>query len=271
MLSINEIQKKHEAKVEGNEAGQAFIKVHAYFDDIETVYSAAVPQGLKLNMTHIILYSTFLSYQVNGKTCHEGQEKLAKRCKVSDRTVRRHMEQLIELGLVEYETRKTSYGTYQYKALPITDAHLNPPETMKEVQEVKEPDLPVAEVKQKAPEATVTPTADETKAPEQKPVETHTQAPVASMDDFEDDTEDDDQNDDVMLPASEPKQIKPKRNYTSRLVHYVSKIDDRKLQETDDEWYERITKEDGFQHDPDFYAELMATHGAAIAFAYIAF
>ncbi|EIS3378299.1 helix-turn-helix domain-containing protein, partial [Escherichia coli] len=74
------------------------------------------------------LYYRFLSYQENGLNCYESHETLAKIFKSSPSTIKRKINDLKEMGLLETSPHPDPYiSSLIYNALPLTDAHITPP------------------------------------------------------------------------------------------------------------------------------------------------
>ncbi|HBB2779831.1 TPA: transcriptional regulator, partial [Escherichia coli] len=91
-------------------------------------YSDKFPQGKDLDLLHIVLYFRFLSYQENNLNCYESHETLAKIFKSSASTIKRKINDLKEMGLLETSPHPDPYiSSLIYNALPLTDAHITPP------------------------------------------------------------------------------------------------------------------------------------------------
>ncbi len=105
-----------------------FTKHYDTFDNISKIYSDKFPQGKDLELLHIVLYFRFLSYQENNLNCYESHETLAKIFKSSASTIKRKINDLKEMGLLETSPHPEPYiSSLIYNALPLTDAHITPP------------------------------------------------------------------------------------------------------------------------------------------------
>ena len=105
-----------------------FTKHYDTFDNISKIYSDKFPQGKDLELLHIVLYFRFLSYQENNLNCYESHETLAKIFKSSSSTIKRKINDLKEMGLLETSPHPDPYiSSLIYNALPLTDAHITPP------------------------------------------------------------------------------------------------------------------------------------------------
>lgn len=105
-----------------------FIKHYDTFDNVSKIYSDKFPQGKDLELLHIVLYFRFLSYQENNLNCYESHETLAKIFKSSASTIKRKINDLKEMGLLETSPHPDPYiSSLIYNALPLTDAHITPP------------------------------------------------------------------------------------------------------------------------------------------------
>ncbi|EFS3869602.1 helix-turn-helix domain-containing protein [Shigella boydii] len=105
-----------------------FTKHYNTFDNISKIYSNEFPEGKVLDLLHIVLYYRFLSYQENGLNCYESHETLAKIFKSSASTIKRKINDLKDMGLLETSPHPEPYiSSLIYNALPLTDAHITPP------------------------------------------------------------------------------------------------------------------------------------------------
>ncbi|EFE0738390.1 transcriptional regulator [Escherichia coli] len=105
-----------------------FTKHYDTFDNISKIYSDKFPQGKDLDLLHIVLYFRFLSYQENNLNCYESHVTLAKIFKSSASTIKRKINDLKEMGLLETSPHPDPYiSSLIYNALPLTDAHITPP------------------------------------------------------------------------------------------------------------------------------------------------
>ena len=105
-----------------------FTKHYDTFDNVSKIYSDKFPQGKDLELLHIVLYFRFLSYQENNLNCYESHETLAKIFKSSASTIKRKINDLKEMGLLEASPHPDPYiSSLIYNALPLTDAHITPP------------------------------------------------------------------------------------------------------------------------------------------------
>lgn len=106
-----------------------FTKHYDTFDNVSKIYSDKFPQGKDLDLLHIVLYFRFLSYQENNLNCYESHETLAKIFKSSASTIKRKINDLKEMGLLETSPHPDPYiSSLIYNALPLTDAHITPRE-----------------------------------------------------------------------------------------------------------------------------------------------
>ncbi|GDH80668.1 hypothetical protein BvCmsKKP006_02316 [Escherichia coli] len=118
-----------------------FTKHYDTFDNVSKIYSDKFPQGKDLDLLHIVLYFRFLSYQENNLNCYESHETLAKIFKSSASTIKRKINDLKEMGLLETSPHPDPYiSSLIYNALPLTDAHITPPgeSSLSDLSEVEE-------------------------------------------------------------------------------------------------------------------------------------
>ncbi|KZQ12613.1 hypothetical protein A3N51_19685 [Enterobacter kobei] len=133
--TLAQIQAKHEHTYQDEDGktvkSQTFKKDFTFFEDIEYLYSKDCPDGIKIDSFHVALYCRFLSYQANGSNCYESHATLARKHKTSSSTVKRRIEDLRKLGLViTDEHPDPNISSLLYTALPLTDAHVIPPDQL---------------------------------------------------------------------------------------------------------------------------------------------
>lgn len=131
--TLAQIKAKHEHTYQDEDGktvtSLTFVKDFTFFEDIEYLYSKDCPDGIKIDSHHVALYCRFMSYQADGKTCYESQGTLARKRKTSVSTIGRRISDLKKLGLVTTSPNPDpKYDTLLYTALPLTDAHITPPE-----------------------------------------------------------------------------------------------------------------------------------------------
>ncbi|EIZ9235981.1 hypothetical protein SMY66_002156 [Cronobacter sakazakii] len=133
--SLAQIQAKHKHDYQDEDGktvtSQTFIKEFTFFEDIERLYSNDFPDGKVIDSFHVALYCRFLSYQANDSNCYESHATLARKHKTSSSTVKRRIEDLRKLGLViTDEHPDPNISSLLYTALPLTDAHVIPPDQL---------------------------------------------------------------------------------------------------------------------------------------------
>lgn len=133
--TLAQIKAKHEHTYQDEDGKTVtsliFVKDFTFFEDIEYLYSKDCPDGIKIDSHHVALYCRFMSYQADGKTCYESQGTLARKRKTSVSTIGRRISDLKKLGLVTTAPNPDpKYDTLLYTALPLTDAHITPPEAL---------------------------------------------------------------------------------------------------------------------------------------------
>lgn len=101
-----------------------FTKHYDTFDNVSKIYSDKFPQGKDLDLLHIVLYFRFLSYQENNLNCYESHETLAKIFKSSASTIKRKINDLKEMGLLETSPHPDPYiSSLIYNAL-LSQMHI---------------------------------------------------------------------------------------------------------------------------------------------------
>jgi len=132
---LAQIQAKHKQDYQDEDdktvTSHTFIKEFTFFEDIERLYSNDFPDGKVIDSFHVALYCRFLSYQANDSNCYESHATLARKHKTSSSTVKRRIEDLRKLGLViTDEHPDPNISSLLYTALPLTDAHVIPPDQL---------------------------------------------------------------------------------------------------------------------------------------------
>ncbi|ELY2616272.1 TPA: hypothetical protein ACKFMW_002393 [Enterobacter hormaechei] len=133
--TLAQIQAKHKQDYQDEDdktvTSHTFIKEFTFFEDIERLYSNDFPDGKVIDSFHVALYCRFLSYQANDSNCYESHATLARKHKTSSSTVKRRIEDLRKLGLViTDEHPDPNISSLLYTALPLTDAHVIPPDQL---------------------------------------------------------------------------------------------------------------------------------------------
>ncbi|HED1446763.1 TPA: hypothetical protein R4S89_001469 [Enterobacter hormaechei subsp. steigerwaltii] len=133
--TLAQIQAKHKQDYQDEDdktvTSHTFIKEFTFFEDIERLYSNDFPDGKVIDSFHVALYCRFLSYQANDSNCYESHATLARKHKTSSSTVKRRIEDLRKLGLViTDELPDPNISSLLYTALPLTDAHVIPPDQL---------------------------------------------------------------------------------------------------------------------------------------------
>ncbi|MCC2016518.1 helix-turn-helix domain-containing protein [Enterobacter hormaechei] len=133
--TLAQIQAKHKQGYQDEDdktvTSHTFIKEFTFFEDIERLYSNDFPDGKVIDSFHVALYCRFLSYQANDSNCYESHATLARKHKTSSSTVKRRIEDLRKLGLViTDEHPDPNISSLLYTALPLTDAHVIPPDQL---------------------------------------------------------------------------------------------------------------------------------------------
>ncbi|HHO0373983.1 TPA: hypothetical protein ACRR6V_001978 [Enterobacter hormaechei] len=133
--TLAQIQAKHKQDYQDEDdktvTSHTFIKEFTFFEDIEHLYSNDFPDGKVIDSFHVALYCRFLSYQANDSNCYESHATLARKHKTSSSTVKRRIEDLRKLGLViTDEHPDPNISSLLYTALPLTDAHVIPPDQL---------------------------------------------------------------------------------------------------------------------------------------------
>lgn len=127
MLSNKEIITKYEH----NDVGQEkFFKSYHNIYNIYTIYSPDIETGeMKFSLQMKTIYSYLLSWQENGLTCYQNQADLARMCDMSRQRFVEMTSKMQKAGILKKE-KIEGRRNKELIALPITDAHINPPESI---------------------------------------------------------------------------------------------------------------------------------------------
>ena len=127
MLSNKEIKTKHE---HNDVEQEKFFKSYHNIYNIYTIYSPDIETGeMKFSLQMKTIYSYLLSWQENGLTCYQNQEDLAKMCDMSRQRFVEMTSKMQKAGILKKE-KIEGRRNKELIALPITDSHLNPPESI---------------------------------------------------------------------------------------------------------------------------------------------
>ncbi|MGK3485109.1 helix-turn-helix domain-containing protein [Klebsiella michiganensis] len=127
MLSNNEIKTKYE---HNDVEQEKFFKSYHNIYNIYTIYSPDIETGeMKFSLQMKTIYSYLLSWQENGLTCYQNQEDLAKMCDMSRQRFVEMTSKMQKAGILKKE-KIEGRRNKELIALPITDSHLNPPESI---------------------------------------------------------------------------------------------------------------------------------------------
>ena len=134
------------------------LNIPHYFKEIPFIYSPHLEKGrVKFSARMQKLYCYVADWEKSGGVCYEEQSELAKVCDLSRGKTNDLIEQMELIGLIT-RTKIPSRRNKELRALPLTDAHITPPE---------------------APTAQPVAASDEVPAPEPvKTVETHEDTPA---------------------------------------------------------------------------------------------
>ncbi|WP_154968297.1 MULTISPECIES: hypothetical protein [Klebsiella] len=127
MLSNKEIITKYE---HNDVEQEKFFKSYHNIYNIYTIYSPDIETGeMKFSLQMKTIYSYLLSWQENGLTCYQNQEDLAKLCDMSRQRFVEMTSKMQKAGILKKE-KTEGRRNKELIALPITDSHLNPPESI---------------------------------------------------------------------------------------------------------------------------------------------
>jgi hypothetical protein len=135
MAKPRQIQAKHEYTYQDEDGktvtSQTFIKDFTFFEDIRPPLFKRLPRWDKNRQPSRRSVLPLYELKRDSETCYESHATLARKHKTSPSTVKRRISDLKKLGLVTTEPNPDpKYDTLLYTALPLTDAHVIPPDQL---------------------------------------------------------------------------------------------------------------------------------------------
>ncbi|HEE9963540.1 TPA: winged helix-turn-helix transcriptional regulator [Citrobacter freundii] len=104
------------------------LNIPHYFKEIPFIYSPHLEKGrVKFSARMQKLYCYVADWEKSGGVCYEEQSELAKVCDLSRGKTNDLIEQMELIGLIT-RTKIPSRRNKELRALPLTDAHITPPE-----------------------------------------------------------------------------------------------------------------------------------------------
>ncbi|NDO83962.1 hypothetical protein CJP72_25510 [Citrobacter sp. NCU1] len=104
------------------------LNIPHYFKEIPFIYSPLLDKGrVKFSASMQKLYCYVADWEKSGSICYEEQSELAKVCRLSRPKTNDLIEQMELIGLIT-RTKIEGRRNKELRALPLTDAHIIPPE-----------------------------------------------------------------------------------------------------------------------------------------------
>lgn len=108
------------------------LNIPHYFKDIPFIYSPHLEKGrVKFSAEMQKLYCYVADWEKSGSVCYEEQSEIAKVCGLERRQTINLITTLEIIGLIT-RTKIPGRRNRELRALPLTDAHITPPETQQE-------------------------------------------------------------------------------------------------------------------------------------------
>ena len=134
-MNLNQIREKYQYTDKDGVTRDRTLNIPHYFEEISFIYSPHLEKGrVKFSASMQKLYCYVADWEKSGGVCYEAQSELAKVCGLSRPKTNDLIELMELIGLIT-RTKIPSRRNKELRALPLTDAHITPPETQQEAPE----------------------------------------------------------------------------------------------------------------------------------------
>ncbi|TWY16696.1 hypothetical protein FR969_21345 [Enterobacter roggenkampii] len=134
-MNLNQIREKYQYTDEDGVTRDRTLNIPHYFKEITSIYSPHLEGGkVKFSAEMQKLYCYVADWEKSGGVCYEEQSELAKVCGLKPRQTINLINTLELIGLIT-RTKIPGRRNKELRALPLTDAHITPPETQQEAPE----------------------------------------------------------------------------------------------------------------------------------------
>jgi len=128
--SLAQIRAEHQYIDKEGVTRDRTLNIPHYFKEIPFIYSPLLEKGrVKFSARMQKLYCYVADWEKSGGVCYEEQSELAKVCDLSRGKTNDLIEQMELIGLIT-RTKIEGRRNKELRALPLTDAHITPPEAL---------------------------------------------------------------------------------------------------------------------------------------------
>jgi len=131
-MNLNQIRGKYQYVDKEGVTRDRTLNIPHYFEEIPFIYSPHLEKGrVKFSARMQKLYCYVADWEKSGGVCYEEQSELAKVCDLSRGKTNDLIELMESIGLLSV-TKIPGRRNLELRALPLTDAHITPPEALTE-------------------------------------------------------------------------------------------------------------------------------------------
>ncbi|HHN5526686.1 TPA: MarR family transcriptional regulator [Klebsiella aerogenes] len=129
-MNLNQIRGKYQYVDKEGVTRDRTLNIPHYFEEIPFIYSPHLEKGrVKFSARMQKLYCYVADWEKSGGVCYEEQSELAKVCDLSRGKTNDLIELMESIGLLSV-TKIPGRRNLELRALPLTDAHITPPEAL---------------------------------------------------------------------------------------------------------------------------------------------
>lgn len=129
-MNLNQIREQYRYTDKEGVTRDRTLNIPHYFEEIPFIYSPHLEKGrVKFSASMQKLYCYVADWENSGGVCYEEQSELAKVCRLSRPKTNDLIEQMELIGLIT-RTKIPGRRNKELRALPLTDAHITPPEAL---------------------------------------------------------------------------------------------------------------------------------------------
>ncbi|EKQ6536094.1 TPA: winged helix-turn-helix transcriptional regulator [Klebsiella michiganensis] len=129
-MNLNQLKQKYQYVDKDGATRDRTLNIPHYFEEIPFIHSPHLEKGrVKFSPAMQKLYCYVADWEKSGCVCHETQSELAKVCGLSRSKTNDLIELMERIGLIT-RTKIPGRRNKELRALPLTDAHIIPPEAL---------------------------------------------------------------------------------------------------------------------------------------------
>ena len=129
-MNLNQLKQKYQYVDKDGVTRDRTLNIPHYFEEIPFIYSPRLDGGrIKFSAEMQKLYCYVADWEKSGSVCYEEQSELANVCGLKRRQTINLINTLELIGLITI-TKIPGRRNRELRALPLTDAHITPPEAL---------------------------------------------------------------------------------------------------------------------------------------------